>query len=813
MSNALDDVQEKLIHHLENFVRLSDEAISLLPPNNKTAIESWKADLTRKIDDVKHLQIRMTIVAPMKTGKSTIINAIIGDEILPIHDEAMTALPTEIVLQYNNEQHVVDEPCLLLTETCREILKQIQELIYTALTPKYFSNLDKNLNFNSHLIRVAQMIYKRKDVTDWSAEKTKGSESINKLLHYINDLVHIFTFLYPSNTNDSNDQSPSRLLSEFSQNIPRVQIPKKVSETSTLPIDSKPYRLLLVDTPGPNEEMTSGRLKEIIKEEIKKADIVLVALDYTALGTEIDGQIAETVRKVRDMKDPSYVYAVVNKVDQRQENGKSAEDVRKHIATKYEINEENVFELKARYGLIARKFLAAHTSSLTDEELSRIRQSPVARNVLRQFSPIDFEKKMDKIAPDELHKLAEQLYNISGIPELLNSAIACIRGQIIRRCIESAFRIGYKICHDLQLNIRLHRQNLNCSLEDLQKELDDLQNDEKTVCKIKENFKKEIETKKVLSKLDGELQDIFTERRGVILANMQAFFSENNKQWLDPTKWRSYFYKNWPLVRALSVVGTAAGSLLAFIATSTGIGIVIGGVIFTGVYFNSSGVIEFENDDDARKFIDCVINKANDTSAESYQMVSTKANTACNDALQNIQRVCSKQINEIIEKIRQRFDRNLEFPQCNMPVFNVNLQYITWDSIKIRRRYRPLFGLSPFTLSCELDTNEHKRCHIPREKLKNVCEESVTDNMETISNKIKEEVGKMMERIVTEQVKAFHSFLHQCEEDINNYMSDKERSKEDIEGREKKLDSFKEKFDAEKKMFEECFTRFQQTII
>jgi hypothetical protein len=382
---------------------------------------------------------------------------------------------------------------------------------------------------------------------------------------------------------------------------------------------------------------------------------------------------------------------------------------------------------------------------------------------------------MDKIEPDELHKLAEQLYNISGIPKLLTSAIACIRGEIIRRCIQSAFRIGHKTCNDLQRNITLRRQNLNCSLEELQKELEDLHNDKETVREINKNFNDDTETKHVLSMLDGKLQHLFTKRRGAILDNMKDFFSEKNRRWLDSTKWRSYFYKRRPLVAALPVVGTAAGGLLAFIATSTGIGIAIGGVIITGVYFHSSGIIEFEKYDDATKLIDCVIKKANDTSAESYQMVTTEANTACNEALQNIQRVCSRQINKTIEKIRQRFDRNLEFPQCNMPVFNVNLQHITSNSIPISCRYRPLFGLIPFTLSCERDTHEHTRFHISRQELKNGCEKSITDNMERIKNEIEQEVHNMMRRIVTDQVNVFHSFLDQCKVDINNYISDKER--------------------------------------
>src|SRR5919202_3997845 len=70
----------------------------------------FQQEVTKAARNVEDLELRMAIVAPMKAGKSTIINAIIGQEILPSRNAAMTTLPTEIVL--NAE---LTEPTLILT--------------------------------------------------------------------------------------------------------------------------------------------------------------------------------------------------------------------------------------------------------------------------------------------------------------------------------------------------------------------------------------------------------------------------------------------------------------------------------------------------------------------------------------------------------------------------------------------------------------------------------------------------------------------------------------------------------------------------
>ena len=77
----------------------------------------------------------MAIVAPMKAGKSTIINAIIGQEILPSRNSAMTTLPTEIIFDAERTEPVLDlsaEVLSVFEKTLLALRHKIEDLMKAA---------------------------------------------------------------------------------------------------------------------------------------------------------------------------------------------------------------------------------------------------------------------------------------------------------------------------------------------------------------------------------------------------------------------------------------------------------------------------------------------------------------------------------------------------------------------------------------------------------------------------------------------------------------------------------------------------------
>ncbi|NJK53246.1 MAG: hypothetical protein HC936_11345 [Leptolyngbyaceae cyanobacterium SU_3_3] len=71
--------------------------------------ENLRNGISEHIENTTRLELRLAIVAPTNAGKSTILNAIAGQEYLPSRGTAMTAIPTEVVFDPK-----IDTPTLIL---------------------------------------------------------------------------------------------------------------------------------------------------------------------------------------------------------------------------------------------------------------------------------------------------------------------------------------------------------------------------------------------------------------------------------------------------------------------------------------------------------------------------------------------------------------------------------------------------------------------------------------------------------------------------------------------------------------------------
>lgn len=88
-------------------VELIDQVVQVLSQAQELEL-SWSghvdgeagavAAMRQEWEAVRGGELRMSVVAPMKAGKSTLVNAIVGYELLPARAAAMTTLPTRIVL-------------------------------------------------------------------------------------------------------------------------------------------------------------------------------------------------------------------------------------------------------------------------------------------------------------------------------------------------------------------------------------------------------------------------------------------------------------------------------------------------------------------------------------------------------------------------------------------------------------------------------------------------------------------------------------------------------------------------------------------
>lgn len=99
---SIQVLQNDVVDLLERVCALTRRASQALSADESSEAYAKKyADfqegVAEALENVKNLELVMSIVAPMKAGKSTIINAVVGQDLLPSRNAAMTTLPTAIL--------------------------------------------------------------------------------------------------------------------------------------------------------------------------------------------------------------------------------------------------------------------------------------------------------------------------------------------------------------------------------------------------------------------------------------------------------------------------------------------------------------------------------------------------------------------------------------------------------------------------------------------------------------------------------------------------------------------------------------------
>ena len=99
--------------HENNILKIQDETIKVISEvqklleNSENLKKEHFQTLDKKKKKLENLELVISIVGTVKAGKSTTINAIIGQDLLPHRNEAMTALPTLVTHKKDKNRHTV----------------------------------------------------------------------------------------------------------------------------------------------------------------------------------------------------------------------------------------------------------------------------------------------------------------------------------------------------------------------------------------------------------------------------------------------------------------------------------------------------------------------------------------------------------------------------------------------------------------------------------------------------------------------------------------------------------------------------------
>jgi predicted GTPase len=468
---------------------------------------SNEEDLTiidNQIKRVQELALRIAIIGPMKSGKSTLINALIGQNIMPSHGSAMTALPTDIILDSS-----LSEPVLTLS---RSNIEKFNNLISTLKD----EILEKEENgIASAKVQVGddpRLHNLLDDIASGKFQVSPETFKVDQILQTLTQLNHLIRL--------------SVLISnKFFQNsldIPTIKTPFLQSVFNNS--ENSTGRLVIVDTPG-GDEAGQNQLETMVNDQLAQASMALVIVNYRNFDNREADKIKEKVNQQFELVDINNLYIVVNQIDAMESQGHhSIETIKEIIQKKFNITQTNhifaVSSLKALratnllqilqqysdfdvnalkamsetekfaktcygdktwkttlYGKSNQEIKENAEELLTDSNINESVKEATNKllNILREYPTISKVQLKTKFKAGELEKFAttyyrktwetqlygktkqeieldaKTLWEESGFAEL-QKAIISLQPEVEHRCLRTAIKIGIKSLYELDIS-------------------------------------------------------------------------------------------------------------------------------------------------------------------------------------------------------------------------------------------------------------------------------------------------------------------------------------------------------------------------
>lgn len=401
---ALIDRQKELMSQLKGETLLWQSSESKEEITRKK-LTGFQEALDSDAHKVRSLESIVAVIGTMKAGKSTTINALIGENVLPYRVTAMTTLPT--LIRHKPGQK---EPRMTLKTP-----QVFQQLVNSVLDKINTSNLQE-----SDRIRLQESINTVESAGEIQSVYS-GKEAIHKALFIINDT---FRLAGHEKININLDEQ-LRHFTELSS-LPTVEVEFRC--LANKPEGQYAGSLALLDTPGPNEAGQNRVLKNILTEQIEKnASMVLLVMNYTQLNTEQDSEIRNQLRGIKEVfKDRSFV--VVNRFDEKKKGDPDKDQIRKLASELLNeslgeddfISEKEVFPVSSHRAYISENAKQQLSQGVSLDDF--INDDDNEDFITAAFGEIDNDE-LEDLEKHEIEKKAERLLKNSGYDVFISNML------------------------------------------------------------------------------------------------------------------------------------------------------------------------------------------------------------------------------------------------------------------------------------------------------------------------------------------------------------------------------------------------------
>ncbi|WDB54564.1 dynamin family protein [Escherichia albertii] len=497
----LCDEADRLLQLNINLLRqMVDEPDVLLDGKNENGQLFDKQKALKRIEELEGEQIKtarremvLAVVGTMKAGKSTTINAIVGQEILPNRNRPMTSVPTLI-------RHVLGktEPVLHLEhiQPVRNLLIRLQEKLATPAGQQVVQTLQQTGDTRELLDILADDV--------WLQNEYHGEDEIFTGLASLNDLVRLAAAM--------GTEFPFDEYAEV-QKLPVID----VEFSHLVGMDACQGTLTLLDTPGPNEA-GQPQMEVMMRDQLQKASAVLAVMDYTQLNSKADEEVRKELNAIADVS-AGRLFVLVNKFDEKDRNGDGADAVRQKVSAMLNsdvLPASRVYPGSSRQAYLANRAL----HELRKNGALPVDEAWVDDFIREAFGPMVEEG--DWKDSTKVNKKAEKLWNISLIDQLITEVIQSSHSRAAALAVDSAAAKLMQNAENVSEYLSLRHQGLQQSIQSLQAHitslLADIQEIEECQNQVTGDVRmamEDINTKtgelltKVCASLEEELNDYF----------------------------------------------------------------------------------------------------------------------------------------------------------------------------------------------------------------------------------------------------------------------------------------------------------------
>lgn len=623
----LDSLQEEVITLLDDVnLLIADTKADL--NSNEQQYDRFQAQIAAMEQNVANLELRMAIVAPMKAGKSTIINAIAGQELLPSCAVAMTTIPTEIVFNPQQEQAV-----LYLSQNTLTLFQQIERQLKQKVERLGIAPLQQRLSRYPHLLDLFAEVAAADDFT--LTEEAVGQEEITKVLNRLNHLIRLFSVIEPT-------QDPLSQLKD----VPRIEAPLLSlgdrEQTAGL------GNLTIIDTPGPNEAGDGLKLTAVVEEQLRRSSVVLIVLDFTQLNSEAAETIKQQIQPIVESIGTDNLYVLVNKIDQRRQGDMTPEQVKEFVIADLGLNAERdrdrVFEVAAIRAFTATKFLLEVQQNPKIQLLEIKSLSSLAQEVLG----IDWDEELEDITVKILVKKARKLWRKSGFAPFFSSAIATLMENAAPQCLSNALNLSRHHLLSIRDDLNLRYQAITQDTDKLQQEIEALESDLAYLESSRDRLSSIADIK---IKLQQNLQLLLGQLKEKAAFDVESFFVE----------------EEYARANALEKADiNARNLLLSNMGDFELLPKWVSDNLKAGIEYKTAGIVSFKTELEAEYFTQEAVTKAKQKLEELILQVSQDVETEVKQAREELERFLIEETAGIIERAKNRlqtaFEIELDLP-------------------------------------------------------------------------------------------------------------------------------------------------------